>query len=154
MDPDPTIWHSTPPTINATVAWQPAPKFRSTSNILISCLSTLFICVWSALHVDIATGRSTWMRYQSKLGWVFIGLFCPELLFFIAFKQFKMALLLTIKAHEYLPIADDVKEGEGTQRPQLPRSYRVLETVLGLTVSIKFLLRRGHTHSGVPGQRN
>lgn len=151
MISDPTIWQSTPPTLNATVAWQPAPPYRSTSNILISCLSTLFICVWSALHVDIATGRPTWSRYQSKLGWVFVALFCPELLFWIAFEQFQMALLLTIKAHEYLPVADDAKDGEGARRPKLPRSYRLLETWLGLTVSAQLASRRGDTHSGDPG---
>ncbi|TFK81164.1 hypothetical protein K466DRAFT_532156 [Polyporus arcularius HHB13444] len=132
MDSDPDHWHSVPPTANATVTWQPAPSYRSTSNILISCLYTLFICVWSALHVDIPTPGTKWWqwrRHRSKLGWVFVGLFCPELLFFIAFKQFKMALLLTIKAHDYLPIADDMKEG--AQHPKLPRFYGLLDKMLG-----------------------
>ncbi|RDX40470.1 hypothetical protein OH76DRAFT_1476174 [Lentinus brumalis] len=131
MDTD--LWHCFPPVTTDLIPWQPAPTFRSTITIFTSCITTLFICVWSALHVNIPTGRSITGRYLSKVGWVFVGLFSPELMFYIAFKQFSVALLLTVEAQTYLPVAVDMKEGQFAQRPILPRSYRVLSKILGLT---------------------
>ncbi|KAI0694926.1 hypothetical protein C8T65DRAFT_744236 [Cerioporus squamosus] len=115
-------WKCTPPTTTDLIPWQPAPDFRSTFSIFTSCLATLIICVWSALHVDISTGRSIARQYLSKFGWVFVGLFCPELLFYIAFNQFKMALLLTLEAQIALPVAGS----------NPPRSYRILARLLGV----------------------
>jgi len=41
--------------MNATtiVGWVPEPEGRGTVGLLWTCLSTLFICVWASLHLNV-----------------------------------------------------------------------------------------------------
>ncbi|RDX40479.1 hypothetical protein OH76DRAFT_335865 [Lentinus brumalis] len=80
---------------HALVSWRAEPDFRGTFTIFTSCMSTLSICIWSALHVDIQKGRSKPIQYLAKGGWLIVGLLCPELLLFNAFHQLKQAIRLT-----------------------------------------------------------
>ena len=59
-------------------------------------MSTLTICVWSALHLDVQKGKSRKMRYLTKARWLLVGIFCPELLLITAFNQLVEAVHLTI----------------------------------------------------------
>ena len=54
--------------------WVEEPKVRGTLGILIFCLSTLIICVWSALHFNIPKSRQT-KRDRLAFGafWVIIA---------------------------------------------------------------------------------
>ncbi|KAI0707853.1 hypothetical protein C8Q76DRAFT_133316 [Earliella scabrosa] len=92
--------------MNATVSWQAEPQSRGTYTILTSCLSTLFISTWSALHLDIPEsgkrGQSAVMRFLDKLGWFAIGLLAPEYLLLLAFNQYMAARDLTTFAQEKL----------------------------------------------------
>ncbi|KAI0707893.1 hypothetical protein C8Q76DRAFT_816447, partial [Earliella scabrosa] len=92
--------------MNATVSWQAEPQFRGTYSILTSCLSTLFVSTWSALHLDIPEsgkrGQPAFMRFVDKLGWLVIGLLAPEYLLLLAFNQFIAALELTKDARKLL----------------------------------------------------
>ncbi|KAI0707859.1 hypothetical protein C8Q76DRAFT_800174 [Earliella scabrosa] len=85
--------------MNATVSWQAEPHFRGTYSILTSCLSTLFVSTWSALHLDIPEsgkrGQSAFGRFLDKLGWLVLGLLAPEYLLLVAFNQFIAARELT-----------------------------------------------------------
>ncbi|KAI0707886.1 hypothetical protein C8Q76DRAFT_746738 [Earliella scabrosa] len=85
--------------MNATVSWQAEPHFRGTYSILTSCLSTLFVSTWSALHLDIPEsgkrGQSAFGRFVDKLGWLVLGLLAPEYLLLLAFNQFMAARELT-----------------------------------------------------------
>lgn len=38
---------------NASVAWQPAPQGRGTLSILWTCILTMILCVWTALHLNV-----------------------------------------------------------------------------------------------------
>ena len=87
------------------VSWRTAPELRGTSNILFSCLGTLSICVWSALHLDIQQRKSTRAQFLTKCGWVVIGLLCPELLLFAAFCQWVVAMQLTVYGQTRLRVA-------------------------------------------------
>ena len=40
---------------SGTVSWQPEPHVRGTSQILASCLLTLSLCVWNALHLNVVS---------------------------------------------------------------------------------------------------
>ncbi|KAI0707885.1 hypothetical protein C8Q76DRAFT_816437 [Earliella scabrosa] len=89
--------------MNATVSWHEEPKFRGTFSILTSCLSTLFISTWSALHLDIPDSeQSGFMRFLDKIGWLFIGLLAPEYLLLLAFNQYLAARALTKFAQKKL----------------------------------------------------
>ncbi|KAI0762194.1 hypothetical protein C8Q74DRAFT_1336607 [Fomes fomentarius] len=82
--------------------WQAEPDFRGTFSILSSCLGTLFLCVWTALHVDIPQVDSVFRKFLDKTGWVLVGLLVPELLLWVAFQQSRAAHALTSYAQEQL----------------------------------------------------
>ncbi|KAI0758914.1 hypothetical protein C8Q74DRAFT_272047 [Fomes fomentarius] len=90
--------------MNSTIiVWQDEPDFRGTYTILTSCMSTLLLCVWSALHLDIpGQGESKLKRHMSKTGWLIIGLLAPELLLWVAFQELQAACSLTLDAQEVL----------------------------------------------------
>ena len=89
---------------NGTSPWRPEPTFRGTFGILSTCLITLGLCVWSAIHLNIPAnnerpwdficalsiwkkGRDKWPWKQwtwpgqtlRKVGWTTLGVFAPEL---------------------------------------------------------------------------
>ena len=87
--------------MNTTVSWKKEPNFRGTYSILSSCLSTLFISTWSALHLDIPeSGQPGYRRILDKLGWLVIGLLAPEYLLLVALNQYLAARNLTKFAQE------------------------------------------------------
>ena len=63
-----------------TAVWQPEPDTRGTFGILSSCVLTLSLCIWKAIHLNIPASRETW-RQQTirKLGWLILGLLAPEM---------------------------------------------------------------------------
>ncbi|EKM55007.1 uncharacterized protein PHACADRAFT_119896 [Phanerochaete carnosa HHB-10118-sp] len=66
--------------------WRPDPTFRGTWGIISTCLSTLVICVWSAIHVDIPP-RHQKRSFVVKVRWLIIGLFAPDVLLYTALCQ-------------------------------------------------------------------
>lgn len=69
-------------------AWVSAQIYRSTASILWSCIVTLTACVYTALHLNIS-GKQGWRpRLLTKLKWVAIGLFIPEVPIYLAISQF------------------------------------------------------------------
>ena len=65
---------------------------RTLSQIIVSCLGTIFACVWVAVHRDIPQPKYSWLRVQ--IGWigvVFVTLFVPELALAWAVQQFLQA---------------------------------------------------------------
>jgi hypothetical protein len=90
--------------VNHTSSWQPQPTFRGTFGILSTCLVTLGLCVWSAIHLNIPARNeapwdficalSIWKKTRNewpwkklawpgqsvrKIGWTLLGFFAPEL---------------------------------------------------------------------------
>src|SRR5437016_12740780 len=86
---------------NVTASWRPEPRYRGTYSILSSCLFTMALCVWSAVHLNLpgASERSApfWRSRQlrRKIGWAFLGLFAPEFVAWTAFRQHGQAIALT-----------------------------------------------------------
>ncbi|KAF2174901.1 hypothetical protein K469DRAFT_724937 [Zopfia rhizophila CBS 207.26] len=72
--------------------WTSAPNFRGTWDLLVSCVLTLTICVWSALHLNVPTANSTLkQRNLRRTKWIFLGIFAPELVVSTAFAQYLTA---------------------------------------------------------------
>lgn len=70
------------------VFWKPEVNQRGTFNIIVTCFSTLGICVWSALHLSIPRRKRTWKgNLGAKLLWMTIGLLLPEMLIYAAVEQ-------------------------------------------------------------------
>lgn len=78
--------------VTTAFSWLPNPTTRGSSDILQSCLITIGLCVWTAVHLNIPEDGKPevlWISYQTwrKCGWVLIGLFAPELLIYTAWWQ-------------------------------------------------------------------
>jgi len=72
--------------------WYEPPNFRGTWDIIVSCVLTLTICVWSALHLNVPTEDSKLRdRNFKRFRWIILGLFAPELVVSTAFAQFLTA---------------------------------------------------------------
>ena len=68
---------------NTTASWRPEPDFRGTYNILSSCLVTMCLCVWTAVHLNIPEHKKAYMQKWRKLGWLTMGLFAPEVVYHV-----------------------------------------------------------------------
>jgi hypothetical protein len=72
--------------------WYEPPNERGTWDIIVSCVLTLTICVWSALHLNVPTEDSKLAeRNYRRVRWIVLGLFAPELVVSTAFGQFLTA---------------------------------------------------------------
>ncbi|KAF8417484.1 hypothetical protein EV426DRAFT_578114 [Tirmania nivea] len=94
---------------NRIVGWKAEPKGRGTLGILINCLITLFLCVWTTIHVNIEPQDKPqpdknkeekridrWMakRWIRKSGWSIVSLVFPEVPLAVALFEKKTAKLL------------------------------------------------------------
>lgn len=85
------------------IGWQSEPNLRGTYTILSSCVSTLLICVLSAVHLNVPAKSDTgWGQTPRRAKWVFTGMFAPEVLVLTAFMQFEAAKTLTTEAQKLM----------------------------------------------------
>ncbi|KAF1962972.1 hypothetical protein CC80DRAFT_398555 [Byssothecium circinans] len=67
---------------NQTTGWHPEPTFRGTFSILSTCLITMALCIWTAVHLNIPEpGQSGFFtrQLQRRLLWLVMGLLAPEI---------------------------------------------------------------------------
>lgn len=75
------------------VSWTPEPRTRGTFSILSSCVVTILLCVWTALHLNIPDQEDEGRRWisrrslWSKVTWLIFALVAPELVAYTAFYQ-------------------------------------------------------------------
>jgi len=68
--------------------WVSNPATRGTSSILYTCIVTISLCVYTAVHLNVPQrNTSTFRNVLRKARWVFIGIFAPELVVYTAFVQ-------------------------------------------------------------------
>ena len=73
-------------------SWVQAPDGRGTWSLLYSCVFTLSLCVWTAVHLNLPKhGERDTQRFFRKFGWVLLAIFAPELGVFAAFQQISWA---------------------------------------------------------------
>ena len=58
--------------------WRPEPDGRGTWSILWSCLATIFICTWSALHLRVPRHHGRWYLLFRKPAYMVLALLAPE----------------------------------------------------------------------------
>ncbi|KAK0750470.1 hypothetical protein B0T18DRAFT_408963 [Schizothecium vesticola] len=134
-----TIFGGNGSSVNQTSPWQPQPTFRGTFGILSTCLVTLGLCVWSAIHLnmparneapwDFICALSVWKNAREKrpwchiswpgqalrkTAWALLGFFAPELVAFTAYQQHKTAKSLTRALKEKLSPKNDLEENSPT----------------------------------------
>lgn len=72
--------------------WVDQPNQRGTMDIIVSCVATLFICLWTMLHLNLpAPDDSDWTKLWRKLRWLLLGILAPELPMLFAFAQWASA---------------------------------------------------------------
>lgn len=108
------------------ISWKPEPTFRGTWDIIITCVSTLIFCVWSAVHIDIPKNPKTRTLWPN-LGWLLVGLLAPELLLYIAYKQRRTAMTLLGMSRRYLK-TEEQKKLEETRSNAGESWYEVAES--------------------------
>ena len=63
---------------------------RGTFSVISSCILTLSLCVYTAIHLNVESRsqrRSTYRTWLHTTQWVVLGILAPELLCFIAWRQ-------------------------------------------------------------------
>lgn len=79
-----------------TVGYVPEPNGRGTWGLISSCVLTLVLCVWSALHLNIPAPHEPVLRtFLKNVCWIVTGIYAPELVVFVAWRQSSSAKILT-----------------------------------------------------------
>lgn len=72
--------------------WVSSPDTRGTISIVYSCLSTVWLCTWTCLCLNIPSSRCTgWRFVLYKFRWQLFAVFFPEVLVALAAEQWASA---------------------------------------------------------------
>lgn len=78
---------------STTVGWTSEPAARGTLGLVWGCLATIFICTWSALHLNLpAEEDGAWTRAVNQAQYTVAGLLAPEWFAFNAFNDLELAI--------------------------------------------------------------
>jgi cytosine/uracil/thiamine/allantoin permease len=103
-----------------TVGWVSDPAGRGTFSLIFSCLLTLALCVWSAMHLNIPPHDDTRAKSWSRnVKWGMIGIFAPELVVFAAWRQYNSAKSLQTEVNNQLD-AMELQSLSGNKPESLP----------------------------------
>ena len=80
--------------------WTSEPSGRGSWGILSTCVLTLALCVWTALHPNVSKRRESKFRdfvqpFETKFVWVLAGIFAPEAVVYMAWGQWINARAMT-----------------------------------------------------------
>jgi hypothetical protein len=80
-------------TTHTTVGWvSDTDNNRSTITLLYNCLFTIFLCTWSAMHLNVPGEKDTQLRtFLRKCKWMLVGLLAPEFVAIIAVTEWREA---------------------------------------------------------------
>jgi len=95
--------------------WVSASQFRGTMAILQSCVLTLVACVYTAIHLNVPEKNDWQSLLLTKVKWVLLALFAPELVLFSAASQFLEALRFRKRIRE-LQVESDTADKEVRSR--------------------------------------
>lgn len=74
-------------TSNSTHPFTPEPNGRGTWSLLSSCVVTIALCAWVALHLNVPEHGTTDRQWLRKTKWLTIGLAAPEMVVYVAWRQ-------------------------------------------------------------------
>lgn len=87
--------------VTETVGFVQEDNQRDTVSLLISCLATLGLCVYSAVHLNVPRkGEGSVRVLLRELKWCIVGLFAPELILYTAWRQLASARELCSKVND------------------------------------------------------
>ena len=74
------------------VGWVNEPVTRGTMSLVYNSLSTMFICTWSAVHLNVPSdGDSQIIRKIRKVRWMILAVLAPEYVTTNAFRDWSLA---------------------------------------------------------------
>jgi hypothetical protein len=120
---------------NATVLpeamWHPEATQRGTFGILSSCLITMSLCIWTAVHLNLPRHKKE-SQFGRKVWWLMLGLMAPEVVVWSAWRQRSKTNALSRRMRQLGFMAEERKMWE-----------RVRNWAQGLSTKIQvFLLLR------------
>jgi hypothetical protein len=69
--------------------WIAEPSGRGTAGLLYNCLVTIFLCVWSALHIPIPERNASWRQnLLYKARFALLAIIAPEYVFYVAMSSY------------------------------------------------------------------
>jgi len=91
-------------------SWVPEPKGRGTLGLVLPCLITLALCVWTTIHVNVNPEPTKRRMFAFKVAWLLLGAFAPEIVLWCSLSQYWEAcairtrvLEIRIKRYNWLP---------------------------------------------------
>ncbi|KAL9131223.1 MAG: hypothetical protein Q9175_006823 [Cornicularia normoerica] len=91
------LFHTAIASTNDTIVsgWVNDPDGRGTFTIASSCVLTLSLCVYTAIHLNVRPYRKTELQsWIETTKWVVFGILAPELVVFVAWRQYVSAMAL------------------------------------------------------------
>ena len=96
--------------------WTDGPIYRGTASILWSCLVTIFVTIYTVIHMNTPVQhQSTWIRIASKVRWTLVAIIGPELILHSAIIQFRAAQSLVEKLNEIAVNQDEAEDADVRQ---------------------------------------
>jgi hypothetical protein len=80
--------------------WHPEPRHRGTYSVLSTCLVTMSLCIWTAVHLNLPEHKKEQRQPWRKLGWLVMGLLAPEIVAWNAWQQRRQVKRLTKRMEE------------------------------------------------------
>ncbi|KAF7344053.1 hypothetical protein MVEN_01694800 [Mycena venus] len=71
--------------------WVDEANTRGTYSLVSSCVFTLGLCVWTAVHLNIPEQHAGARQFLRKLSWLGVGVLAPEFVTFTAWYQYSSA---------------------------------------------------------------
>lgn len=122
--------------------WMSPPRTRGTSDILYTCLITISLCVYTAIHPNIPRPRSR-RPWLNRTCWVITGILAPEYVLWTAFNQHREARqlvsFLNAKYKESNPLSSKASD------PPFDLPYGFFVTMGGFRVDIDGFVEKGET---------
>ncbi|KAI0506364.1 hypothetical protein F5B22DRAFT_623967 [Xylaria bambusicola] len=137
-------WNITTLRTQLAPSWSTTSPIRSTAGILWTAVTTLSLCVYTVIHVNVPLRSETrWKFYRRKAWWVLAAILAPEYALWAAFEQWDSARLLRNKLQKYKPEERNEtgpveKEGQKMQEEKMNSgwSYCFYVVMGGLTVNV------------------
>ncbi|KZV83031.1 hypothetical protein EXIGLDRAFT_843264 [Exidia glandulosa HHB12029] len=111
---------------------------RTVYSIISLCVSTLVVCAWSAVHMDIPRDKTFRNTHGARAAWLVTALIFPEYLAAVAITQRVAAGKLVVLARECLPAS--------TPEPP-PLWRRIFDNVSGIVERVVGWCKRRRTRA-------
>ena len=136
------------------VGWVPEPAGRGTASLIYSCLFTIFICAWNAVHLDIPKeGTTAWSTFRFRIRWMVIAILAPEVATVTACEEWVEAYKL-LKTLRDPPALDPPDCAKATTHTADAGSAPIVEERQDWTMTHCHFVRMGGLRISSPGKKS